>query len=106
MNGTIKNLSKISRPNQWIKSGLVYLAPLMSGELVTMNLKLHFKLITATIIFITSSIAVYCVNDLVDLKIDMKNPKKANRPLAKDAIKKSTVAFFALFMFFLSVAIA
>jgi decaprenyl-phosphate phosphoribosyltransferase len=71
------------RPNQWSKNLLVVAAPFLSGFDVNGS---WIKLITGVIAFIVSSSLIYVLNDLNDIEIDSKHPRKKFRPFASKAL--------------------
>jgi 4-hydroxybenzoate polyprenyltransferase len=71
---------KTGRPHEWIKNVLVFAGLLFSGKF-----KHPYDVLEATLAFVSFcaiSSAGYFVNDLVDVELDRKHPKKRFRPLA------------------------
>ncbi len=71
------------RPKQWIKNLLVFVAPFAAGAGIDSDLWL------AVFGFCAFSLAAsigYIVNDLHDLEIDRKHPKKRTRPFASGSL--------------------
>jgi decaprenyl-phosphate phosphoribosyltransferase len=101
-NKKIKILFRLSRPRQWIKSLLIFIAPIISGEISNWGLQNFFNLFSIVLVFITSSIFVYCFNDVLDSNIDVHHNNKKNRPIAAKQIDKFSVIFFALFVLAIS----
>ena len=78
--GLLRALFKAMRPRQWLKNGLLFVAPVAA---------LHFSnigemgvVVKAFVIFCLVSSAIYLINDLVDIEADRHHIKKRNRPLA------------------------
>ncbi len=71
---------KTGRPHEWIKNVLVFAGLLFSGKFTDPHAVLEATL--AFISFCLISSAGYFVNDLVDVELDRKHPKKRFRPLA------------------------
>jgi len=71
---------KTGRPQEWIKNVFVFAGLLFSGEFSDSHAVLEATL--AFISFCLISSAGYYVNDLVDVELDRKHPKKRFRPLA------------------------
>jgi decaprenyl-phosphate phosphoribosyltransferase len=68
------------RPRQWLKNGLVFLAPIGAG----IELHLHV-IVEAMFCFVALSLiagATYLVNDILDIESDRVHPKKSRRPIA------------------------
>lgn len=102
----MKPLLKISRPSQWIKSALVLLAPVMSTEIFSFEFDLHIRVAFTALSFILASVSIYCLNDLIDSKIDKLNPNKNERPLAKGEISKWQVSIYGFVMASISISIS
>jgi len=86
---------KLIRPHQWIKN-LFVIAPLIfSGNADISQLLISIKIV---IIFIFTSSAIYVLNDIRDVKYDMRHPERKLRPIANGdiAIINATIYFFIL----------
>lgn len=86
---------KLIRPHQWIKN-LFVIAPLVfSGNADISQLLISIKIV---IIFIFTSSAIYVLNDIRDVKYDMRHPERKLRPIANGdiAITNATIYFFIL----------
>jgi len=71
---------KAMRPHQWVKNLLVFL-PLFAAQEIT-NASLDLQAIAAFIAFSFCASSVYLLNDLLDLPVDRKHPRKRLRPYA------------------------
>jgi len=71
---------KTGRPQEWIKNVFVFAGLLFSGKFNDPQAVLEATL--AFLSFCAISSAGYYVNDLVDVELDRKHPKKRFRPLA------------------------
>lgn len=71
---------KTGRPQEWIKNLFVFAGLLFSGKFNDGGAVLEATL--AFIAFCGISSAGYYVNDLIDVELDRKHPKKRYRPLA------------------------
>lgn len=71
---------KTGRPQEWIKNLFVFAGLLFSGKFNDPHAVLEATLTFAAFCAISS--AGYYVNDLVDVELDRKHPKKRFRPLA------------------------
>lgn len=96
----IKQFLKLSRPHQWYKNLLVFLALIFSGNLF--DLEPLFLTLSAFIILILVSSANYAINDILDFKKDRANPEKRKRPVASGKIRAWQALLFASILVFLS----
>jgi 4-hydroxybenzoate polyprenyltransferase len=94
---------KTGRPKEWIKNVFVFAGLLFSG---------HFKdghdILLAVVTFFAFcfiSSAGYFVNDLIDVELDRKHPKKRYRPLAAREISERTAWTIAPGLAVLAIAI-
>jgi 4-hydroxybenzoate polyprenyltransferase len=71
---------KTGRPQEWIKNVFVFAGLLFSGKFNEPHAVLEASLTFVSFCAISS--AGYYVNDLVDVELDRKHPKKRFRPLA------------------------
>ena len=91
---------KITRPHQWYKNLIIFLALFSSGNF----LKIDY-LITSSfgfLILICISASNYILNDLIDLKNDKLNPEKKEKPLASGKITIKTAIFFMIILLLIS----
>ena len=80
------------RPRQWVKNGLITVAPGAAGVLAHDNV--INRVIIAFFAFCAVSSAVYILNDLKDVEADRQHPKKRYRAIASGQLPHST-AFVA-----------
>lgn len=80
------------RPRQWVKNGLITVAPGAAGVLTHDNV--INRVIIAFFAFCAVSSAVYILNDLKDVEADRQHPKKRYRAIASGQLPHST-AFVA-----------
>ena len=71
---------KTGRPQEWIKNVFVFAGLLFSGKFNQSHEVL--EAILTFVAFCLISSAGYFVNDLIDVELDRKHPKKRFRPLA------------------------
>ncbi|MDE7426917.1 MAG: decaprenyl-phosphate phosphoribosyltransferase [Muribaculaceae bacterium] len=91
------------RPFQWVKNVFV-LVPLFFGGQLLNGVSWEEALITfAAFCFMAS--AVYCLNDLCDIKADRRHPGKCSRPLASGRLKPANAVVLMLLMVLLSFAV-
>ena len=71
---------KTGRPKEWIKNVFVFAGLLFSGKFNQSHEVLEASITFVAFCLISS--AGYFVNDLIDVELDRKHPKKRFRPLA------------------------
>ena len=97
----MKKFYQLLRVNHYIKNFLVF-APLLftSGVNNTDNLIISFQ---AFLIFCLIASTVYIINDIFDIKLDRKHPrKKKNRPLASGKLSLTHAKFIVIILIFFS----
>ncbi len=73
-------LAHAVRPHQWAKNLLIFV-PLLTSHHAG-NLAALGTTLLAVLAFSLAASAVYVLNDLLDLEVDRKHPRKASRPFA------------------------
>ena len=96
----IKNLFLASRPNQWTKNLLVFLAPLFAFSFETQTLLTSIK---AFIAFCLISSSIYLINDSIDKNKDKEHPTKKFRAIASGLV--SIKSAFLLSLVYLSLSL-
>jgi 4-hydroxybenzoate polyprenyltransferase len=84
---------KTGRPKEWIKNVFVFAGLLFSGEFTDLD-----AITAATITFVAFcliSSAGYFLNDLIDVELDRKHPKKRFRPLAARELSEAAAKAIA-----------
>ncbi|MGA8745785.1 MAG: decaprenyl-phosphate phosphoribosyltransferase [Solirubrobacterales bacterium] len=95
---------KTGRPTEWVKNILVFAGLLFSGKFNQPH-----QVAEATIAFVAFcliSSAGYFVNDLVDVELDRKHPKKRYRPLAAGELSERAAIVLAPLLAAASIALA
>jgi 4-hydroxybenzoate polyprenyltransferase len=95
---------KTGRPKEWIKNVFVFAGLLFSGKFNQPH-DVVLSLVTFVAFCLISS-AGYFVNDLIDVELDRKHPKKRFRPLAAGELSESTAKAIAPGLALIAVAIA
>jgi 4-hydroxybenzoate polyprenyltransferase len=95
---------KTGRPNEWIKNVLVFAGLLFSGKFNQSHDVLEAFLTFVSFCLISS--AGYFVNDLVDVELDRKHPKKRFRPLAAGELSERTALAIAPVLAAIAIGIA
>ena len=95
----IKSLFLASRPNQWTKNLLVFLAPLFAFSFETQTLLTSIK---AFIAFCLISSSIYLINDCIDKDKDKKHPTKKFRAIASGLVSIKSAFIISLVYFSLS----
>lgn len=80
----MRNLWRLIRPRQWVKSGFVLMGALFANALRQSATLKHVLLATAAFCLVSSG--VYVLNDILDRTSDANHPTKRNRPLAAKTI--------------------
>ena len=84
---------KTARPQEWIKNVFVFAGLIFSGKFSDPGAVLEATL--TFVAFCGISSAGYYVNDLVDVELDRKHPKKRFRPLAAGELSEGTAKTIA-----------
>lgn len=95
-------LLRAARPRQWPKNLLVFAAPLAADSLGRDDGP-AYALVTASA-FCAASVAVYLVNDVLDVERDRRHPVKRHRPIAAGAIRRSHATLMAVVCAALAIA--
>ena len=95
----IKSLFLASRPNQWTKNLLVFLAPLFAFSFDTQILLTSIK---AFIAFCLISSSIYLINDSIDKDKDKEHPTKKFRAIASGLVSIKSAFILSLVYFSLS----
>lgn len=95
----IKSLFLASRPNQWTKNLLVFLAPLFAFSFDTQTLLTSIK---AFIAFCLISSSIYLINDSIDKDKDKEHPTKKFRAIASGLVSIKSAFIISLVYFSLS----
>lgn len=95
---------KTGRPKEWIKNVFVFAGLIFSGKFNQSH-----EVVEAFITFVAFcliSSAGYFVNDLIDVELDRKHPKKRFRPLAARELSEAAAKAIAPALAIVAVAIA
>jgi 4-hydroxybenzoate polyprenyltransferase len=95
---------KTGRPQEWIKNVFVFAGLLFSGQF-----NQSYEVLEAVLTFIAFcaiSSAGYYVNDLVDVELDRKHPKKRFRPLAAGELSERAAMTIAPLLAVAAIALA
>ena len=84
----VTGLIKAIRPKQWVKNGLVLLAPVAAlGSDVKFDYReVAIKVLIAFVAFSLAASTVYLVNDVRDVEADRQHPTKRYRPIAAGVV--------------------
>jgi 4-hydroxybenzoate polyprenyltransferase len=95
---------KTGRPKEWIKNVFVFAGLIFSGKFT------HghdvFEAVLTFVAFCLISSAGYFVNDLIDVELDRKHPKKRFRPLAAGELSERAAITIAPGLALVAIAIA
>ena len=95
---------KTGRPKEWIKNVFVFAGLLFSGKFNQSHEVL--EAIITFVAFCLISSAGYFVNDLIDVELDRKHPKKRFRPLAAGELSEGTAKAIAPALAVVAIGIA
>ena len=95
---------KTGRPKEWIKNVFVFAGLLFSGKFNQSHDVL--EAVITFVAFCLISSAGYFVNDLIDVELDRKHPKKRFRPLAAGELSEGTAKAIAPVLAVIAIAIA
>ena len=95
---------KTGRPKEWIKNVFVFAGLLFSGKFNQSHDVL--EAFVTFVAFCLISSAGYFVNDLLDVELDRKHPKKRYRPLAARELSESAAKAIAPGLALVAIAIA
>jgi 4-hydroxybenzoate polyprenyltransferase len=95
---------KTGRPKEWIKNVFVFAGLLFSGKFNQSHEVLEAFLTFVSFCLISS--AGYFVNDLVDVELDRKHPKKRFRPLAARELSEGTAKAITPALAMVAIALA
>lgn len=88
-------LVRLMRVKQWLKNLMLFFPPFLGGVLLFQN-DLVVKGIVPFLAFSCASSATYIVNDVRDVRTDMKHPVKKFRPLPAGHISSPAALMLAL----------
>lgn len=93
-------LIKLIRPKQWVKNGFVFAPLVFSGEMLIPEALAYSSL--AAFFFCIASSATYIVNDIYDVELDRRHPKKSkSRPLASGLVSKNSALVLLMVFYFI-----
>jgi len=95
---------KTGRPKEWIKNVFVFAGLLFSGKFNQSHEVL--EAFVTFVAFCLISSAGYFVNDLIDVELDRKHPKKRFRPLAAGELSEATAKAIAPALAVVAIGIA
>jgi 4-hydroxybenzoate polyprenyltransferase len=95
---------KTGRPKEWIKNVFVFAGLLFSGKFNQSHDVLEAVITFGAFCLISS--AGYFVNDLVDVELDRKHPKKRSRPLAAGELSERAAKAIAPALAAIAIALA
>jgi 4-hydroxybenzoate polyprenyltransferase len=95
---------KTGRPKEWIKNVFVFAGLLFSGKFNQSHEVL--EAVITFVAFCLISSAGYFVNDLIDVELDRKHPKKRYRPLAAGELSERAAVSIAPALAVLAIALS
>lgn len=102
--GSLRSLLSAVRPRQWVKNGLVVVAPAAAGTLTHATVLRQTAL--AFVAFCAVSSAVYLLNDVRDRDADRRHATKQFRAIASGRLSAASAVGAALVLLALGFAVA
>lgn len=99
----VGNIIRLLRPEQWIKNIFVFLPMFFGGKLA--DLWCWHQSAVMFLAFSCASSAVYCVNDINDIKEDRQHPVKCRRPVACGKISVLTASILSISLMIISLSL-
>lgn len=90
------DILRLIRPFQWIKNIFVYIPLFFGGYLF--NGAMWIESTLAFIAFSLMASAIYCINDIKDVKSDKEHPEKKKRPIASGNISITAAWIMSLIL--------
>lgn len=85
---------RASRPKQWVKNGLLFVAIIFSAKYGEVDL--WIRVCVGFGVFCSLASAGYLINDIMDRDADRKHPRKSKRPIASGALPVGVAALGVL----------
>ena len=95
---------RASRPKQWVKNGLLFVAIIFSAKYGEADLWIRVWVGFAA--FCSLASAGYLMNDIMDRDADRKHPRKSKRPIASGALPVSGASIGVFVYLFVGLAAA
>jgi decaprenyl-phosphate phosphoribosyltransferase len=83
-----------ARPRQWVKNGLVVIAPAAGGVLFRGHVLVHMVVVFAS--FCAAASGVYMLNDVKDVAADRAHPTKQHRAIASGQLSARTARILGI----------
>ena len=91
------------RPRQWVKNGIIGVAPAAAGTLTHADVMRHTA--AAFLCFCAMSSGIYLFNDLRDAEADRQHPTKRRRSIAAGQLSPAAASWAALVLFAVAFAL-
>ncbi|MEP3344953.1 MAG: UbiA family prenyltransferase [Litoreibacter sp.] len=88
------------RPHQWLKNLLVFV-PMLAAH----NFSAFWPTLFAFLSFCMAASSIYMINDMLDLEIDRRHPRKCKRPFASGAIPVKSGVILSLALLIAALAL-
>jgi decaprenyl-phosphate phosphoribosyltransferase len=100
----LPGMVKLSRPHQWMKNLLVFVAPGAAG--VILHWTVFWHCIAAFGIFCLASSGTYFLNDAIDAPADQHHPTKRHRPVASGQVSVHLAIVTGVELLLISIVLA
>lgn len=101
--GPLRALVSAMRPKQWVKNGIIAVAPAAAGTLAHADVFRHTA--AAFLAFCALASGLYLMNDLRDVASDREHPTKRHRAIASGQLSAGLAVASALGLFVVAFAI-
>jgi decaprenyl-phosphate phosphoribosyltransferase len=101
---TLLGLIRATRPRQWSKNLLVFMAPAAAGVLDRRLVVVHA--LGAFLVFCVVASGIYLLNDVRDAESDRHHPTKRLRPVAAGEVSRSLGAIVGISLVVIAIAAA
>ncbi len=95
--GRSRAIVSAMRPRQWVKNGLIAVAPAAAGTLFHADVLRHTVVAFGAFCFVASGL--YLLNDLRDVEADRLHPTKSRRAIASGQVGTTFAGVLALLLF-------
>lgn len=90
------DILRLIRPFQWIKNLFVFMPMFFGGYLF--NGTMWIESTMAFVAFSMMASAIYCINDIKDVKADREHPEKKKRPIASGKVSVTSAWILCLIL--------
>lgn len=100
----LRAIISAARPRQWVKNGLVVVAPAAGGVLFKGHVLIHMVVIFAA--FCAAASGIYMLNDVKDVDADRAHPTKRLRAIASGQLSARTARLLGVLYLLIACAVS